>query len=55
MSKRWMQPCSDIDLKMSLIASQELEVQDLSNQNYGLKKVLEKFNKNVSNIYFAFY
>lgn len=40
-----MQPCSDIDLKMSLIESQEQELQDLSNQNYGLQKVLEKFNK----------
>lgn len=51
MFKRWMQPCSDIDLKMSLLASQEQELQDLSNQNSGLKKVLEKLNKEVSHTY----
>jgi len=54
MFKRWMKSCSDTDLKVSLITSQELELQDLSNQNYGLRKVLEKFNINVSNLFFEF-
>lgn len=43
--KRWMQQCTDTDLKMSIISRQECELQDLSNQNAGLKKILEKFNK----------
>jgi ABC-type proline/glycine betaine transport system substrate-binding protein len=42
-----MQQCSDIDLKMSLISSQENQLQDLSNQNASLQKVLEKFNYKV--------
>lgn len=42
-----MQQCSDIDLKMSLISNQESELQNLSNQNAGLKKILEKFNDEV--------
>lgn len=40
-----MQPCTDTDLKMSLITSQESELQDLSNQNAGLEKVLDNFDK----------
>lgn len=43
--KRWMQQCTNTDLKMSIISRQECELQDLSNQNAGLKKILEKFNK----------
>lgn len=42
-----MQQCSDIDLKMNLISSQERELQDLSNQNAGLTKALENINNKV--------
>ncbi|XP_025200349.1 uncharacterized protein LOC112598178 isoform X2 [Melanaphis sacchari] len=41
----WIETCSDIDLKMSCIESNEYELQDLSNQNYELEKALEKFTK----------
>lgn len=52
--KRWMQSCSDIDLKKCLIANQECELQDLSNQNADLKKVLEKLNIKVDYILLLF-
>ncbi|XP_025200350.1 uncharacterized protein LOC112598178 isoform X3 [Melanaphis sacchari] len=42
---KWIETCSDIDLKMSCIESNEYELQDLSNQNYELEKALEKFTK----------
>lgn len=46
-----MQPCSDIDLKMNLIENQERILQDLSNQNTCLDKVLEKVEYKVDNIF----
>lgn len=49
--KRWMQQCTDTDLKMSMISRQECELQDLSNQNASLIKVLEMLNK-VINLYY---
>ncbi|XP_026806114.1 uncharacterized protein LOC113549140 isoform X2 [Rhopalosiphum maidis] len=38
----WIETCTDIDLKMSCIESNEYELQDLSNQHYDFKKALEK-------------
>lgn len=40
-----MRPCTDIDLKMSLILSQECELQNLTNQNADLQKILEKVTR----------
>ncbi|KAE9540095.1 hypothetical protein AGLY_005347 [Aphis glycines] len=40
---KWIETCSDIDLKMSCIESNEYELQDLSNQHHDIKKALEEF------------
>jgi len=48
--KGWMQPCTDTDLKTNIISSQECELQDLSNQNSDLRKILNKFNKKVTKL-----
>lgn len=50
--KKWIETCSDIDLKMSCIESNEYELQDLSNQHHDIKKALEEFtNKEVPILY----
>jgi len=49
-----MQPCTDTDLKTNIISSQECELQDLSNQNCGLQKVLDKFDKKVTKLKMRF-
>lgn len=41
--KKWVEACTDIDLKISFIGTQESELQELSNQHFGLTKALEKF------------
>ncbi|VVC36439.1 Hypothetical protein CINCED_3A004107 [Cinara cedri] len=43
----WMEPCNDIDLKLSVIENQEQELQNISSQNDGIKKVLENLNNKV--------
>lgn len=40
-----MQSCTDSDLKINIISNQECELQDLSNQNIELKKLLEECNE----------
>jgi len=50
--KKWIETCTDIDLKMSCIESNEYELQDLSNQHNDFEKALEKFtNKEVYYIF----
>jgi len=47
----WIQPCTDTDLKTNIISNQECELQDLSNQNSGLQKILNRFNKEAKEKY----
>lgn len=47
----WMEPCNDIDLKLSVIENQEQELQNISTQNNAIKKVLDKFNNKVNNTF----
>lgn len=49
-----MQPCTSNDIKMSMISRQESELQDLSNQNAALQKMLEKSEKLFKVIYLYF-
>lgn len=39
----WMETCTDMDLTMSCIESNEYELQNLSNQHYGFVKALKNF------------
>lgn len=40
-----MKSCSDIDLKMHFIESQELKIQELASKNSCLKKIVENNEK----------
>ncbi|XP_050548942.1 uncharacterized protein LOC126910422 [Daktulosphaira vitifoliae] len=42
---RWMKSCSDFDLKMHFIQSQEFQIQELASKNSCLKKMLEKIEE----------